>query len=69
MFLGNESVRTNILVPSQVMEQVNTFSYLNFEYNRDCKNKINKFGYVCGTINKNVTHKTHEVKGIKSLKP
>lgn len=44
------------------------FSYLGWEYYRDCKNTMNEFGQVCKIINQNFKHKTWNDTRIKKYK-
>ena len=53
-FLGENSVRTKIIIDNSVLEQVSHFNYLgcdiSYRKDNDIKRMLNTFSYTCGTI-------------------
>lgn len=66
VFLGDEPVRTKIVVDSRIIERVKRFNYKTlhfgcktfYGFDRVSANKINEFGYIGRIINQNFKLKT-----------
>lgn len=71
VFLRNESVTTKIVVKDQITEQIKNFSYLGckmcYEYDMNCKNKINKFEHIHKAINWNFSKKHGQTQNLKYI--
>lgn len=65
-FRGADTIRAKIVLEGKPIEQIHCFNYLgyNISYtkNEDIQNKINKFSYVCGVINRSLKNTRKETK-------
>jgi hypothetical protein len=74
-FLGQQPVRSKIVIENKILEQVNTFSYLgchvSYEGEKDIQDKITKFLKILGLLNNvlkpNHVHKTTRLKVYNTL--
>ena len=59
-------------INSSTLEQVSLFKYLGcaviYESEYDIREKINKFGNICGTIHINLRNKQQAVQGLNSIR-
>ncbi|KAJ4429720.1 hypothetical protein ANN_21924 [Periplaneta americana] len=69
---GKFTIRTKIIVDNKPIEQVSHFDYLGcnitYDVDRDIDNKISKFQWICGTINRTLKNKTRKETKLKFYK-
>lgn len=69
---GKFPIRTKIIVDNKPLEQVSHFDYLGcnitYDVDRDINNKISKFQWICGTINRTLKNKTRKETKLKFYK-